>query len=119
MKILVVDDEKNILMLYKAELEDEGYEVITADSGRQAIELFETESPDVVTLDIMMPDIDGIQVLRQLKEKNPNVPIIMLTAYNYRDDFAIWASDVYIIKSSDVGPLKKTIREIAEKFGIK
>ncbi|MGC8938078.1 MAG: response regulator, partial [Thermodesulfovibrio sp.] len=59
MKILVVDDEKNILMLYKAELEDEGYKVITANSGREAIELFESEKPDMVTLDIMMPDIDG------------------------------------------------------------
>ncbi|MGB9711222.1 MAG: response regulator [Thermodesulfovibrio sp.] len=119
MKILVVDDEKNILMLYKAELEDEGYEVITANSGREAIELFESEKPDMVTLDIMMPDIDGIQVLRQLKQKNPNIPVIMLTAYDYRDDFSIWASDAYVVKSSDLGPLKETIKEIAEKFGIK
>ncbi|MCS7215215.1 MAG: response regulator [Thermodesulfovibrio sp.] len=119
MKILVVDDEKNILMLYKAELEEEGYEVITANSGREAIELFETQKPDMVTLDIMMPDIDGIQVLRQIKQKNPNIPVIMLTAYDYRDDFAIWASDAYVVKSSDLAPLKETIKEIAEKFGIK
>ncbi|GLI53123.1 response regulator [Thermodesulfovibrio yellowstonii] len=119
MKILVVDDEKNILMLYKAELEDEGYEVITANSGKEAIELFETQNPDMVTLDIMMPDIDGIQVLRQLKQKNPNIPVIMLTAYDYRDDFSIWASDAYVVKSSDLTPLKETIKEIAEKFGIK
>ncbi|HHW20902.1 MAG TPA: response regulator [Thermodesulfovibrio thiophilus] len=119
MKILAVDDEKNILMLYKAELEDEGYEVITANSGREAIELFETHKPDIVTLDIMMPDMDGIQVLRQLKQKNPNIPVIMLTAYDYRDDFSIWASDAYVVKSSDLGPLKETIREISEKFGLK
>ncbi|GAB5045860.1 response regulator [Thermodesulfovibrio sp. TK110] len=119
MKILVVDDEKNILMLYKAELEEEGYDVITANSGREALELFESEKPDMVTLDIMMPDIDGIQVLRQLKQKNPGVPVIMLTAYDYRDDFSIWASDAYVVKSSDLGPLKETIKEIAEKFGIK
>jgi len=67
MKILVVDDEKNILKLYKAELEDEGYNVVTANSGKEALEVFRAEEPDVVTLDIMMPDIDGIQVLRQLK----------------------------------------------------
>ncbi len=119
MKILVVDDEKNILMLYKAELEDEGYEVITANSGREAIELFGTQKPDMVTLDIMMPDIDGIQVLRQLKQENPNIPVIMLTAYDYRDDFSIWASDAYVVKSSDLTSLKETIKEIAEKFGIK
>jgi DNA-binding response OmpR family regulator len=119
MKIMVVDDEKNILMLYKSELEDEGYEVVTANSGREALEVFDKEKPDLVTLDIMMPDIDGIQVLRQLKQKNPNVPVIMLTAYDYRDDFSVWASDAYVVKSSDLGSLKETIKQIAEKFGIK
>ena len=67
----------------------------------------------------MMPDIDGIQVLRQLKEKNPNIPVIMLTAYDYRDDFSIWASDAYVVKSSDLEPLKETIRQVAEKFGLR
>lgn len=119
MKIMVVDDEKNILMLYQSELEDEGYEVVAANSGKEALELFDKENPDLVTLDIMMPDIDGIQVLRQLKEKNPNVPVIMLTAYDYRDDFSVWASDAYVVKSSDLGPLKETIRQIAQKLGIK
>lgn len=119
MKIMVVDDEKNILMLYKSEMEDEGYEVVTANSGKEALELFDKEKPDLVTLDIMMPDIDGIQVLRQLKQKNPNIPVIMLTAYDYRDDFSVWASDAYVVKSSDLGPLKETIKQIAEKFGIK
>lgn len=119
MKIMVVDDEKNILMLYRSELEDEGYEVVAANSGKEALELFDKEKPDMVTLDIMMPDIDGVQVLRQLKEKNPNIPVIMLTAYDYRDDFSIWASDAYVVKSSDLGSLKDTIKQVAEKFGIK
>lgn len=119
MKIMVVDDEKNILMLYQSELEEEGYEVVAANSGKEALELFDKEKPDLVTLDIMMPDIDGIQVLRQLKQKDPNIPVIMLTAYDYRDDFSVWASDAYVVKSSDLGTLKETIRQIAEKFGLK
>ncbi len=114
MKILVVDDEKNILKLYKAELEDEGYSVVTANSGREAIDIFESENPDLVTLDIRMPDIDGIQILRQMKEKKPNIPIIMLTAYDYRDDFSVWVSDAYVVKSSDLSNLKATIRQIIE-----
>lgn len=114
MKILVVDDEKNILKLYQAELEDEGYTVVTANSGREAMEVFESENPDLVTLDILMPDIDGIQVLRQMKEKKPNIPIIMLTAYDYRDDFSVWVSDAYVVKSSDLSNLKATIRQIVE-----
>lgn len=119
MKIMVVDDEKNILMLYKSELEDEGYEVVAANSGKEAIEIFEREKPDLITLDIMMPDMDGIQVLRQLKQKSPNTPVIMLTAYDYRDDFSVWASDAYVVKSSDLSNLKETIKQIAEKFGLK
>jgi DNA-binding response OmpR family regulator len=115
MKLLVVDDEKNILKLYKAELEDEGYTVITANSGKEAIELFEKENPDLVTLDILMPDIDGIRVLRQMKEMRPNVPVIMLTAYDYRDDFSVWVSDAYVVKSSDLTTLKATIKQIIEK----
>jgi CheY-like chemotaxis protein len=115
MKILVVDDEKNILKLYKAELEDEGYEVVLANSGKEAIELFRSDPPDLVTLDIMMPDMDGIQVLRQLKQENPQIPVIMLTAYDYRDDFSIWVSDAYVVKSSDLASLKATIKQIAEK----
>jgi CheY-like chemotaxis protein len=114
-KILVVDDEKNILKLYKAELEDEGYNVVTANSGKEALEVFRQENPDLVTLDIMMPDIDGIQVLRQLKQENPQIPVIMLTAYDYRDDFSVWVSDAYVVKSSDLANLKATIKQIIEK----
>jgi DNA-binding response OmpR family regulator len=114
MKILVVDDEKNILKLYQAELEDEGYTVVTANSGREALDIFESENPDLVTLDILMPDIDGIQILRQMKEKKPDMPIIMLTAYDYRDDFSVWVSDAYVVKSSDLSNLKATIRQIIE-----
>ncbi|MEW6115804.1 MAG: response regulator [Nitrospirota bacterium] len=115
MKILVVDDEKNILKLYQAELEDEGYTVVTANSGREALEVFEKENPDLVTLDILMPDMDGIQVLRQMKEKRPSVPIIMLTAYDYRDDFSVWVSDAYVVKSSDLTNLKATIKQLLSK----
>jgi DNA-binding response OmpR family regulator len=115
MKVLVVDDEKNILKLYQAELQDEGYTVVTASSGKEAIEVFEKENPDIVTLDILMPDMDGIQVLRQIKEKKPRTPVIMLTAYDYRDDFSVWVSDAYVVKSSDLGSLKATIKQIFQK----
>ncbi|HHN64671.1 MAG TPA: response regulator [Nitrospirae bacterium] len=115
MKILVVDDDPAIRMLYKEELEDEGYEVVVASSGKEALELFEKESPDLVTLDILMPDMDGIQVLRKMKEMRPRLPIIMSTAYDYRDDFAVWASEAYVVKSSDTTELKETIRRLLQK----
>lgn len=114
MKILVVDDDLHIQRLYKEEFEDEGYEVVVASNGQEALELFEKESPDIVTLDILLPDIDGIRVLRQMKEKNPKIPIIMSTAYDYRDDFAVWASEAYIVKSSDLNELKAMIKKLLE-----
>lgn len=115
MKILIVDDDQNILRLYKEELEEEGYIIITASNGQEAIERFEAEDPDLVTLDILLPDIDGIKLLRQMKEKKPRLPIIMSTAYDYRDDFAVWASEAYIVKSSDLTELKATIKKLIEK----
>jgi len=112
MKILVVDDDTHILRLYKEELEEEGYEVVVANTGETAMSKFEQEDPDLVTLDILMPDIDGITLLRRMKEIKPRIPIIMSTAYDYRDDFAVWASEAYIVKSSDLGELKSMIGKL-------
>lgn len=115
MKILIVDDDPSIRLLYKEELEDEGYNVLIASSGEEALRLFEDEDPDLVTLDILMPDMDGIQVLRKLKEKKPRLPVIMSTAYDYRDDFAVWASEDYVVKSSDTTELKEAIKRLLQE----
>ena len=116
MKVLIVDDDIHIQRLYKEELEDEGYETVVAGTGEEALELFENENPDIVTLDILMPDMDGITLLRKMKEKKPKIPIIMSTAYDYRDDFAVWASEAYIVKSADLSELKKTIKNLHNKL---
>ncbi len=115
MKILIVDDDLHIQRLYKEEFEDEGYEVVVASNGQEAMEMFDKENPDIVTLDILLPDVDGIRILRQMKEKNPKVPVIMSTAYDYRDDFAVWASEAYIVKSSDLEELKSMIKKLVNK----
>jgi len=78
-KILVVDDEKNIVDIIKFNLKREGYEVITAENGREAIEKNEAQKPDLIMLDIMMPEVDGYEACRKIREKY-NTPIIMLTA---------------------------------------
>lgn len=115
MKVLVVDDDAHVLRLYKEELEEEGYEVVTAGTGKEAMEMFERETPDLVTLDILMPDIDGISLLRRMKDLRPRMPVIMSTAYDYRDDFAVWASEAYLVKSSDLAELKATIKKLLSK----
>ncbi len=81
-RILVVDDEKHIVELLKLYLTKEGYEVEAAHSGQEAIDKAKARKPDLVVLDLMLPDLDGFEVCRQLRGKS-DVPIIMLTA---RDD---------------------------------
>lgn len=115
MKVMIVDDDAHILQLYKMELLEEGYEIVTASTGKEAMEIFEKENPDLVTLDILMPDIDGITLLRKMKELKPRMPIIMSTAYDYRDDFAVWASEAYLVKSSDLSEMKSMIRKLLNK----
>jgi DNA-binding response OmpR family regulator len=115
MKILVVDDDLHIQRLYKEELTEEGYEVVVASNGTEAMDMFEKENPDLVTLDIRLPDVDGIHLLRQMKEKRPKLPIIMSTAYDYRNDFSVWASEAYIVKSSDLAEMKSMIRKLLGK----
>ncbi len=115
MKILVVDDDSHILKLYKLELDEDGYEVVTAANGQEAMERFDSDEPDLVTLDILMPDIDGISLLRQMKEKKPRLPIIMSTAYDYREDFAVWASEAYMVKSADLSEMKEMIKKLLAK----
>lgn len=115
-KILIVDDEENIRELYRVELKDEGYEVELAENGQAALSKFETFRPDLVTLDVMMPGMNGIEVLRRIREKDPSIPVLLLTAFGeFRQDFNTWASDAYIVKSTDVSDLKQTIKRLMEK----
>ena len=77
--ILVVDDEPPILRLVKAKLKVDGYEVLTASRGEEALRVLEDEVPDLVVLDVMMPDMDGFETLRRIREHS-QVPVVMLTA---------------------------------------
>jgi CheY-like chemotaxis protein len=111
-KILLVDDEEGIQMLYREELEDDGYEVVSAYTGEEGLEKFKAESPDLVILDIQMPGMNGIETLRQMKMDNPELPVILSSAYNeYKQDLGAWASDEYVVKSSNINELKKAVRK--------
>jgi len=110
-KILVADDEMSIRLLYSEELKEEGYDVITAANGKEALEVVAREPLDLVILDIKMPEMSGIEVLRQIKEKFPNLPVLLSSAYSeYKQDFGTWASEEYLVKSSDLEDLKAAVR---------
>ena len=79
MKILVIEDDKGITDYLIPELKHEGFETVTANTGRQGIEMFQNEKPDLILLDVMLPELNGIEVLRRIREDS-NVPIILETA---------------------------------------
>jgi len=113
--ILVVDDEENIRFLYKEELTDEGYEVILAGNAEEALEKIGQQRPDLITVDIKMPGMDGLEFLQKLKEEEKEIPVILCSAYgSYKQDFRVWASDAYVVKSADLSELKGTIKDILD-----
>lgn len=115
-KILVVEDEEGLRLLYKEELEGEGYEVITARNGKEALLELEKGRPDLIILDIVMPVMDGIEALGKIVLKDRKIPIILNTSYSgYRDDFMSWVADAYVTKSSDLEELKATVRRLLER----
>lgn len=114
-KIMVVDDEENIRMLYKEELEEEGFAVDLARNGEEALTKLEKFQPDLITLDIKMPGMNGIEVLKQIRERQRNLPVILCSAYGeYKQDLSTWASDAYVVKCADLSELKSTIRRLLE-----
>ncbi len=116
-KILAVDDEKAIVRLVQVNLEREGYEVVTAYDGREALEKVASERPDLIVLDVMMPYMDGFEVLQQLK-KDPetrDIPVIMLTAKAQDADvFRGWQSgvDCYLTKPFNPMELKAFVKRV-------
>ena len=112
-KILVIDDEENIRELYKEEFMEMGYEVITVHDGIQALAAMDTTKFDLATLDMRMEEMDGIETLRKMKEKDSSLPVIICTAYEeYKHDFGSWCSDAYVVKSSDLSLLRDTVKKI-------
>lgn len=111
--ILLVEDDKNQRLLYEQELRHEGYEVVTASNGKEALEKVQEKLPDIVIMDINMPKMDGIEAMGKILSKNKEIPVIINTAYSkYKDSFMSWAADAYIVKSSDLSELKDKIKEV-------
>ena len=117
-KIMVVEDERNLQLLYQQELSEEGYEIVVVGDGETAAEKAKTENPDLVVLDIMMPGMDGLETLGKILSQDNTVPVILNTAYShYKENFMSWSADAYVVKSSDLTELKKVIQRILQERG--
>ncbi len=114
-KILIVDDEEVIRMLYSEELEDEGYKVITASHGRGLTEMIGREKPDLVVLDIKMAEHDGLDLLQVIRREFYDIPVILCSAYSsFKGDLKSIAADYYVVKSADLSELKQKIKMALE-----
>ena len=116
-KILVVDDEKPISDIIKFNMAKEGYEVLTAFDGREALEVFAAENPDVIILDLMLPEIDGLEVARTIR-KTSNVPIIVLSAKDTEFDKVIGleiGADDYVTKPFSNRELQARVKALLRR----
>ena len=116
-KILIVDDESNIIELLRLYLEKDGFLVVSAKNGTEALSLYQAENPDLIVLDIMIPEPDGWQVLREIR-KTSNVPIIMLTAKSETFDKVTGlelGADDYLTKPFDAKELIARIKAVLRR----
>ncbi|MBW1886998.1 MAG: response regulator, partial [Deltaproteobacteria bacterium] len=110
-RILVVDDDKAIRMLYADELAEEGYEVITNDGDSQIMALIKEKEPDVIVMDIRLGKQNGLDLLQDIRNTCYNLPVILCTAYaTFKYDLKSVAADYYVVKSSDLSELKTKIK---------
>ncbi|MDY3031526.1 MAG: response regulator transcription factor [Clostridia bacterium] len=120
-KILVVDDDAHIVELIKLYLEKEGFSVVTAANGREALNKFKTESPSMLILDVMMPEMDGWDVCREIR-KTSNTPIIMLTAKGETFDKVLGlelGADDYMVKPFDTKELTARVKAVLRRSDTK
>jgi two-component system OmpR family response regulator len=120
LRLLVVDDEPNLAELLTAALRYEGWDVSTALNGQQAIKLAREITPDVVVLDIMLPDVDGLQVLRRVRETQPNVPVLFLTARDSVEDRVAGLTaggDDYVTKPFSLEEVVARLRGLLRRAG--
>lgn len=114
-KVLVIDDENDILLIIKSALHEEGYDVTTANNGYDGLALAEDASPDLIILDIMMPEMDGFEVLQQLKEneKTAQIPVVILTGLSSKDKIREALNkgiDYYIVKPFEYQDLVSKVK---------
>ena len=112
-RILLIEDDENHRELFASVLGEEGHEVIACAGGREGLAAIEAVAPDLVILDINMPDIDGVEVLGSLTSEWGSVPVILHSAYSsYANNYRTWSADAFVVKSSNMAPLKRAVKAV-------
>ena len=111
-KILVADDEVDFLEVIKVRLETNGYDVVIAVNGEEALQKLKDEKPDAVLLDILMPGVDGLEILRRIRKHDADLPVYMITAFSTEERFKTankLGASGFIVKTDDLGKQIKNI----------
>src|SRR5208283_232489 len=118
LKLLLVDDEESLLLLIRDELENSGYDVDTAESGEKALEILSKKKFAIVVLDIVMPGIDGLEVLKNIRQQGLKSKVVLLTGVNElkiaRDSLALGAND-FLMKPYDFNTLKTCLERVMKE----
>lgn len=116
-KILIVDDQPGIRMLLEEVFSKEGFHTLTAGNGREALNAFEAERPELVLLDMKIPGMDGIEILKRMKQECEGVQVVMMTAYgelNLIEEAKNWGAVRHFTKPFDVFELRETVKNLLD-----
>jgi two-component system chemotaxis response regulator CheY len=116
LRILIVDDSKTIRKIMRIQLEELGHYIVDeAGNGKEAIDLYVKHSPDLLTMDIQMPDMNGLEAIRKIKQIDKNTKVIMITAHGHKElvvDTIRKGADNYILKPITKDKIKESIKKI-------
>ena len=111
-RILFADSEPNIRQLCREELEDEGYEVQVTGRAAEVVRLVESFQPDMVILEVMLPDMSGLEAGRMIKGTNRKTRIVLYSHFYPPHDLSSWGADDFVVKSANLDGLKAVVRRL-------
>jgi DNA-binding response OmpR family regulator len=115
-KLWLIEDESTLQLLYRLELESMGHEVLCFDDGRSAFKLLGEKIPDLIIMDMLMPQGDGLEFLNKFVSEHFSIPIIINSGYgHYQTDYITSAADAYVTKSYDLSELIQTIEIVLDR----